>query len=244
MKKNPLYLKIKEHIVKKIDSGEWQVHHKIPSENQLGRLFQTSRMTANKALRDLAQEGFIVRRQGQGSFVAPRRVQSALLEITPIDKEIRQGGGKYSCEVHLLCEEKAAPDIAKALRLTPYQAIYHSIIIHKKDGIPIQLADRYINPKIAAGYLEQDFTQITPTDFLLQVASVSKVEHIVEANIPPAWIRELLSINDAEPCLALSRKTWSHGEIATQSYFYYPGSRYKLLGTFTTSKQNGVIRVA
>lgn len=242
--KNPLYLTIKEYVQNNISSGKWAVNERIPSEKELSDLFQTSRMTVNKALRDLASEGAVIRRKGQGSFVAPTKVQSALLEITSIEQEILKSGGEYTCNVHLLCEEKASPQIALQLELTPYESVYHSIIINEKDGLAIELADRFINPVIAPGYLKQDFTKITPTDFLLKIAPVRKVEHVVEAIIPPAWIRSLLSINEAEPCLALSRRTWSKGVVATKSSFYYPGSRYRLGGIFSTSNNHGVIKVA
>ena len=60
-------------------------------------------------------------------------------------------------------------------------------------------------------------------------------EHVVEAMIPDAWIRDLLKISEAEPCLALRRKTWVQGKVATIGSFYYPGSRYSLGGSFSTS---------
>lgn len=121
-------------------------------------------------------------------------------------------------------------------------SLFHSVLIHKKDGLPIQLSDRLINPAVAPQYLEQDFNKISTTDYLLAVAPVSNIEHVVEALIPPAWIRELLEINEAEPCLALYRTTWTNEVIATKSCFYYPGSRYSLGGKFAPSSA-GTIQV-
>ncbi len=240
--KVPLYGKIKKYILDKINTGEWQVHQKIPTENDLVTIFDTSRMTVNRALRELTAEGRLIRKQGNGTFVAPVKVQSALLEITSIASEINNSGGKYSCDIHLLCEEKAAPDIAVKMKIKPYASLFHSVLIHKNNGLPIQLADRLVNPAVVPHYLEQDFTRISTADYLLSVAPVCKIEHVVEALIPPAWIRQLLEISEAEPCLVLYRTTWTNGIIATKSCFYYPGSRYSLGGKFTPSSA-GIIQV-
>ncbi len=238
----PLYLRIKEHILDRINNGEWQTDMKISSEAELVAIFGASRMTVNRALRELTAEGRLIRQQGHGTFVAPVKSQSALLEINSIAKEIKKKGGIYSCDVHLLSEEKVNPNLAAVMALKPYAPVFHSVLIHKDNAIPIQLADRYINPSIAPDYLKQDFSKITPNEYLLQLAPISGVEHIVEALIPEAWIRDLLEINEAEPCLALHRTTWVGKDIATKSCFYYPGSRYSLGGRFTPSS-SGSIRV-
>ncbi len=238
----PLYQQIKNFITENIHNGQYQTDMKIPSEAELGETFKTSRMTVNRALRELTADGILIRKQGQGSFVAPHRSISALLEVRSIADEIQERGGDYSCHVHLLSEEKANPALAQAMQLSPYSPVFHSILVHRDNGIPIQLADRYVNPAIAPDYLNQDFTKITPNRYLLGLAPISGVEHMVEALIPDAWVRELLQINEAEPCLALQRTTWVGELIATKSCFYYPGSRFRLGGRFTPMG-NGRIQV-
>ncbi len=236
----PLYLRIKNHILAKINSGVWQIDAKIASEAELVKQSGASRMTVNRALRELTAEGRLIRRQGHGTFVAPLKSQSALLEINSIAHEIKERGGSYSCDVHLLNEEKANPTLATAMTMKPYASVFHSILIHKDRGTPIQLADRHINPAIAPDYLKQDFTAITPNEYLLSLAPISGVKHVVEALIPDAWIRNLLEINGAEPCLALHRTTWVEKVIATKSCFYYPGSRYSLGGQFSPSSSGSI----
>lgn len=230
---SPLYLRIKQHILDKINSRQWQSDTKIPSEAELGNLFGASRMTVNRALRELTSENRLIRKRGSGTFVAQVKPQSALLEISSIADEIKERGGKYRCEVCLLTEEKVSPSLASEIGLTPYSSVFHSILVHNDNDVPIQLADRYIVPSIAPDFLKQDFTRITPNEYLLSIAPISHVQHVVEALIPDAWIRELLKINTAEPCLALHRTTWVEGTIATKSCFYYPGSRHSLGGVYT-----------
>jgi GntR family histidine utilization transcriptional repressor len=193
-------------------------------------------------LRELTAEGRLKRIQGCGTFIADKKPQASLLQIQSIAEEIRGRGGAYSCTVHLLQEEKAQPSVAAAMQLKPYTPVFHSIIVHKDNNIPIQLGCRYTNPEIAPDFLKQDFNQITVSEFLLSIAPVTAVEHIVEALIPEPWIRDLLEINGSEPCLALYRKTWVNDKVATSSIFYSPGSRYTLGGKFTPTSP-GSIRI-
>lgn len=231
----PLYQQVKENIINRIAGGTLQPGMKIESEEKLVRQLKVSRMTVNRALRELSDEGRIERVRGRGSFVMEKKPQSPLLEIHSIAREIKQRGGSYSCTIHLLQEEKANPSLAASMQLAPYSAVFHSIIVHKDNDVPIQLGCRYINPKVAPDFIEQDFTKSTVSDYLLSLAPVSAVEHVVEALIPEPWIRDLLEINGSEPCLALCRKTWVEDTIATSSTFYYPGSRYSLGGRFIPS---------
>ncbi|MBT8334557.1 MAG: GntR family transcriptional regulator [Deltaproteobacteria bacterium] len=72
----PLYHKIKTFIVEKIDRGEWQIGAKISSEAELVTHFGTSRMTVNRAVRELTAEGRLIRKQGQGTYVEALKTQS------------------------------------------------------------------------------------------------------------------------------------------------------------------------
>lgn len=236
----PLYQQVRDYILRRIDSGALRPGMRIESESELVSALNVSRMTVNRALRELTAEGRLHRRQGRGTFVATVKPQAALLEIQSIAKEIRARGGEYSCIVHLLQEEKASPALAAAMNLAPYTTVFHSIVVHKENQVPMQLGSRYVLPEIAPDFLSQDFTKITVSEYLLGLAPVTAIEHIVEALIPEPWIRDLLQINGAEPCLALHRKTWVGTKIATSSTFYSPGSRYSLGGRFTPTSPGSI----
>ncbi|CAG0911615.1 unnamed protein product, partial [Cyprideis torosa] len=192
-----------------IERGEWTTGNKIPTEAELAQMFGASRMTVNRALRELAVEGRLARRQGLGTFVTTPKQKSAMLEISSIAEEIKKSGGRYSCTVHLLREEKITPVLALGMEVRAYSPVFHSVLVHKKDGVPLQLADRYVNPAMVPVYLEQDFSRITPSEYLLSIAPAYNAEHTVEAVLVDGWIGKLLDIHESEPCLALHRKTWA-----------------------------------
>lgn len=227
-----LYEKIKKSVVNDIESSRLLPSDKVPSETQLARTFNTSRMTANRALKELAEEGRIVRVQGVGTFVAKPKPDVALLEIKSIAKEIAGWGGVHTSHILLLKEKKAGQKVAQQMDLKTDDIIFHSIIVHSDRGIPVQYSERFINPKVAPHYLEQDFNTITPSDYLLEVAPIQEAEHIIEAVNCNKEIQKHLKIKPGEPCISLKRRTWSFDRVATFSIIIFPGSRYKLLGKF------------
>ncbi|MCI2059231.1 MAG: GntR family transcriptional regulator [Oscillibacter sp.] len=66
----PKYVEIQNFIIDKIRSGILKPYDRIPSENELCRMFKVSRVTANAAISQLALKGVVERVQGKGTFVA------------------------------------------------------------------------------------------------------------------------------------------------------------------------------
>lgn len=227
-----LYEKIKTSVVREIESGKLKPGDKISSETQLAKTFNASRMTANRALKELAEESRIIRVQGVGTFVAKPKPEASLFEIKSIAREIKNWNGQHSCEVLLLREEYLSLDIAGKMDLAEGDSVFHSILLHRDRGIGVQYSERYINPDVAPLYLEQDFMIITPSAYLLELAPIQEAEHIIEAITVNKAIQQHLKILPEEPCLSLTRRTWSFDRVATYSRIISPGSRYKLKGKF------------
>ena len=70
----PIYQRVKEAIRQKVISQEWLPHQRVPSESELVKALDVSRMTINRALRELTADGILERQQGVGTFVAPQKV--------------------------------------------------------------------------------------------------------------------------------------------------------------------------
>ncbi|WP_223615738.1 histidine utilization repressor [Phyllobacterium calauticae] len=224
----PLYAHVKRMILGRIHSGEWPPEHRVPSENELVAGLGVSKMTANRALRELANEGELVRIRGVGSFVAARKGHSTLFEVRNIADEIIERGHVHSASVVRLNQESAACAVADALELPSGAPVFHSVIVHRENGIAVQIEDRFVNPRAAPDYLAQDFTARTPNAYLSAIAPLSGSEHIVEAAMPSARDRKLLGIARNEPCLAIRRRTWSGDTVVSLVHLVYPGNRYRL----------------
>src|SRR3546814_5695983 len=84
------------YIVTRILGGDWPEGNRVPSENELTRELSVSRMTVHRALRELTTEGWLERVQGAGTFVAPPKPQSEVLDIRNIAEEIAARGHRHS----------------------------------------------------------------------------------------------------------------------------------------------------
>ncbi len=224
----PRYQQVQNHILDRIDSGIWAVDQRVPSEHELVAELGVSRMTVNRAVRELTSQGRLRRVQGLGTFVTDPRPQVELLEIRNIADEIRARQGRYDCDVKFVNEAQADDEQAAHLNIPVGTAIFHSLIVHRENTVPIQLEDRLVNPAVAPDYLTIDFHTTTPNEYLMNVAPVTDVEHIVDAVLPDRETSKLLEINAEAPCLLLHRKTWSRGMVASRAWLTHPASRYRL----------------
>jgi GntR family histidine utilization transcriptional repressor len=223
-----LYAQVKEHIVRKIQDGSWPAGHRLPSENDLVTQFGISRMTANRALRELLDEGRIVRVAGVGSFVAEDKPQSTLLQIANIASEIRARGHDYGYQL-VAGERISAPaDVAAFLDLRAGESVFHSVCLHLEDGVPVQLEDRYVNPRVVPQFLDQDLATTPPSEYLVRHVPYDQIEHLVDAVLPTPEQAQRLAMPKAEPCLLLTRRTWTRNVPVTLVRCLHPASRYRL----------------
>jgi GntR family histidine utilization transcriptional repressor len=235
----PLYRRVKAMILRSIEAGEWSENGRVPSENELVKSLGISRMTIHRALRELTEAGVLVRVQGVGTFVAGAKPEAPLMEIRSIADDVRARGHAHSATVALLRSEAAKTETAARLEVPEGTAIAHSILIHHEDRVPILLEDRLVRLDAAPHYLTQDFTRITPHDYLMQAAPMPDGEHVVEAVLAEPWEREHLRIGRYEPCLLVHRRTWAAGRLVSVARLLFPGSRYRIGGRFTSRPSAG-----
>jgi GntR family histidine utilization transcriptional repressor len=227
-KPGALYEKVKRHILEHIHSGEWASGARVPSENELVRLLGVSRMTVHRALRELSSQGLLARVQGVGTFVTPARAKSELLELRDVGDDVVARGHEHSVKVIAQEAVRANPDMALMFDLRPGAKVFHSLLVHFEDELPIQQEERFVRPSFAPAYLDQDFTRQAPGNYLMSIAPPTELDHVVFAVLPDRRARKVLRIAASEPCLMLTRRTWVTGVPVTRSSFVYPGSRYSL----------------
>jgi GntR family histidine utilization transcriptional repressor len=227
-KPTALYEKVKRHVVDRINGGEWGSGARLPSENELVQTLGVSRMTVHRALRELSSQGLLSRVQGVGTFVATPHTKSELLELRDAGEDVVARGHAHRVKIVLLEDVRASPDLASMFDLRPGERLFHSILVHYEDDVPIQMEERYVRPSFAPCYLACDFTRRTPGNYLLSIAQPTEVEHVVFAVLPDKRAQRFLKISPTEPCLALTRRTWAAATPVTKSSFIYPGCRYSL----------------
>ncbi|TDR28875.1 histidine utilization repressor [Hydromonas duriensis] len=238
MSQAPIFQRIKDYIIAQIESGAWAEGTLIPTEMALTKTFSTSRMTVNRALRELTAELVLVRRQGAGTYVAPQKVQSTLVEIKNIADEIAARGHRHHAQLHALERIPACEMLAQQFKLKVGQHLFHSIMVHFENAVPIQVEERWVNPSIAPDYMTQDFNHVTPNEYLMNVAPLQGMDYRLEAVLPTQNIASMLHIEPSQPCLVLHRTTRSANQIATCVTMWHAGNRYQFVGGKEQSAQS------
>lgn len=228
----PMYQQLKDLIIGRISSGELRPADRVPSENELVVAMSVSRMTANRALRELTDEGYVERVAGRGTFVSDFRARSHVLEVHNIADEIERRGHVHTCEVLRQSRQHARGEIAKALHIEQGIDVFHLLLVHSENGTPIQLEDRHVVADFAPDCLEQDFCRVTPSAYLTAISPLQEAEQVVRAAQSNAAVRQHLQMADEEPSLIVMRRTWSHGRPVTFARLHHAGSRYELTGHY------------
>jgi GntR family histidine utilization transcriptional repressor len=229
----PLYEQVKDHVLRRIRSGEWGPGARVQSEHELVRELKVSRMTANRAIRELVHSGVLSRVAGLGTFVADLKLAGHPLQLRSIAAEIRERGHVYRAAV--ISNERLVPPAEIRARLglkARARHAFRSLIVHFDNDVALQVEDRYVNPSAAPGYLDVDFSIVTTHEYLMDAAPLERVEHVVRAVAPEPAVRELLALGADDAVLLIERTTWSRGERASFARLHNAGSRFELRGVF------------
>jgi GntR family histidine utilization transcriptional repressor len=228
----PAFQRIKDYLLAEIHAGHWKEGDAIPSEQELAKQFGVSRMTVNRAVRELTAEQVLTRVQGSGTYVSQHKYQATLVEIKSIAEEVRARGHAHRSELHLLERSKASELMAAPFGVKVGHPLFHSVIVHFENDVPIQVEDRWVNQEVAPDYMQQDFSVTTPNEYLMAAAPLQGVNYSIEALAAPREIAEMLQIEPRDACLVLKRRTLSKGKAASVVTMWHPGSRYQFAGSF------------
>lgn len=134
----PKYIQIKNYIINKIKSGEYTEGVQIPSENELSKLFNVSRLTANSAIKELTAEGVVVRVRGKGTFIKEYKNQFLSSPALVFLDDIKLSDETYSLKKHtIISQEKKVPNsaIREKLNLTKSEQVYElTRLMHDDNG--------------------------------------------------------------------------------------------------------------
>ncbi len=228
----PLYQQIQDSIRAEIKSGRWSPGRKIPSEHTLVADLGVSRMTIHRALRELTRDGYLERVHGLGTFVSEPPGVASLIELRNIADEIRALGKTHTATIHKLRAVKAGKDLCARMELSRGTLVFHVLLVHSQDGIPIQIEDRYVNSALVPDFMAVDFSRSTPSEYLIGLFQPDEMEHVVQAIMPDTSMCKMLAIEACEPCLRMQRRTWKNSTVVTLATFIYPGSRYDLAARY------------
>ncbi|MEP1209835.1 MAG: GntR family transcriptional regulator [Rhizobiaceae bacterium] len=236
----PLYVQLREQLQQAIRSGQIGPGEALPSERDLAELSKVSRITVRKAVRDLANAGLLIQRQGSGTSVAPSsdRVEQSLSRLTSFSEDMARRGKV----VHSQWLERGLydPTIEEtlALGLKPHSLVSRIVRLRFADDKPMAIERASLSPEHlpdpeAVGgslYAHLDKTGCKP---------VRAIQRIRAVNLKPDHAR-LLQVEPGAAGLSIERTSYlASGQVLEFTQSQYLGDAYEFVADLeipTTSK--------
>src|SRR5690606_17467133 len=186
-----------------------------------------ARATVNRALRELAEAGFLERRRKAGTRVALNPIRKATFDIPIIRHDVAARGLKHGYRL-LERKEAAAPaPVRTALRLPARARLEHVLALHLASGKPFCVEDRWINPDAVESLDRADFSAISANEWLVQTTTLSGGSIAFHAIPADARFAELLGCQEGAALFCTDRTTWAAAVPSTAVRIAYaPG--YKM----------------
>lgn len=152
----PLHRQIREHLLREIEAERLQPGDRLPTEKALAERFSVSRITAQRALNDIAAMGLAERQSGRGSFVKALRIEQDLEALTGFVEDMKALGLSASARVVLVEVATASAGVADHLGVALGDRIFHIQRVRLANNQPISLDVSYLPEDIGAAVADEN----------------------------------------------------------------------------------------
>ena len=153
----PLYVQMREKL--RLELGRMEPGEPIPSEGELGKQFNVSRITVRRAIEDLVAEGLLVRQQGRGTFIQRPKLTHELGMITSWTDQLRILGFSPKTAHLKIQQETPLSHVAEALCLAGEEQVIRIQRVRLASREPISSMINYLPARLLPRFIERKFTQ-------------------------------------------------------------------------------------
>jgi GntR family histidine utilization transcriptional repressor len=227
--KLPQFALIKQFLEQQISSGELSSGAKIPTEQSLADSFSVSRMTARRAVQELADMGMLTRTPGSGTFVAEPIKTVPMIAITNLVDAAKQSK-THSHRIISADAVQLAANKARLMGLMADTLVYQLNLLHLNNNRPVQWQQICVNRSLAPALLKQKMDKIDPNDYLQWVCTPTKSDYQVSSVLPSASQRRDLDLShqDNASCLSVERRDWVGESVLSISTMLHPAEQFYL----------------
>ncbi|MBS4208897.1 GntR family transcriptional regulator [Bacillus sp. FJAT-50079] len=199
----PIYYQVASSIRDRITNNEWEVNEKIPSEAQLTKEYEISRVTLRKSLDVLHSEGIIKREQGKGVFVEknPQPMLHDFSLPSTLGNRLQESGVNVTPLIISSHISEPIPYINKILEIGEEEPLAYIKRIFIFNNKPIGLNRSWLANSKVPGITEN---RLIDNRLSLTLANVyhlkaKSIENSIQAIIPDASDMKTLNINYLSP---------------------------------------------
>ena len=203
----PIYIHIQEYLAEMISSGELPPDTKLPSERELSRELDISRMTVRRAITELVNEGLLDRRHGAGTFVARQRLTYDMRKVTSFAQAIEAHGMKVATQLLEFDQVPAGRRLAARLAVDIGTDLYLVVRLRMANRVPILFERSFLPCARCPGLEEYDLEKTRIFDLLTQAYkfTITNVSQTIEAVPASDATAGQLRIEEGAPLLLISR---------------------------------------
>lgn len=214
----PLYGRVHRDLSRKLDSGEWQVGDRLPTELALTETYECSLITIRRALDELVREGRIARKRGKGTFVTVPPIERELNALTSFTEEMLHHGLDPHTEVIDARSAKADAEVARALHLSPNAPVLYLERLRSAGGYPLLLEQVYLSAERFPGLLAEDLGRESLYNVLTSKFNVPLLgaRETLEPTMLTAREADLLGQHRRQPALEIHLVAFTHGEVPVE----------------------------
>lgn len=157
-RQNPqkLYIQLSEIMKRKIHDREWYVGLQIPTEEELCKTYGVSRATVRGAISELVRHGYLIRKQGKGTFVFRNVSSEELSMLANFREPMLEAGIEVLTEVLAQTTIMPVDDLSIKLNIPVNEHVIYIKRLRTMDNKPILIQESFIPIHICASLLEED----------------------------------------------------------------------------------------
>lgn len=155
----PLYYQIQKQLKQKILDGEYAPNDRLPSERELSEELRVTRVTIRRAIRALVAEGYCVKREGEGIFVAPEKYAIDLQGFNGFSDYARRLGVTPKTVVLEARVENSGGHVAEKLAIAPGDPVLYIKRVRYLETLPVILEATWLPLKRWTGLEKHQFTE-------------------------------------------------------------------------------------
>ena len=215
----PYYLQIYTVLKERIDTGIYKENAMLPSENELVKEFEVTRLTIRNSIKKLKDEGRIYTLKGKGSFVNANssKIEHSLFKFYSFGRDYASSGIETQTEVIQAFIENADEEICQklSLSLNKEEKVNNIIRIRKLDKIPLIVETSYTPCKLAPAMIEEDLEKLSIYDLLENKFNLKIVnaKEYLDPNIAGPYYSKLLGVKRNTPVFVTERITYTNDGI-------------------------------
>jgi GntR family transcriptional regulator len=228
----PLYIQIAEGLLDRIESGELTPGDRLPSERDLSQMLGVNRMTLRRSLQMLESQGLLVRRRGDGTYVAEPKVERQAGQLVPFTRGMQRRGYVPGARVILFEVRPVETAVAQELGLPILAPVYYVHRLRMLNQEPVMLERLTVPAQRFPGFERFDLSSRSVYEVFEQEYGVviTRARQSLEPATASEYEAELLGVRPGDPLMLERRLAFDQNDQAVEyGRDLYRGDRFRFV---------------